>query len=585
MAWYNFFLKSDNTHSGENLNESIAAFKNTVQADRREVENSFGEGISDLSFTSSFSNTSSSLNMFSKQLFNTELPKLKIYRDIATMPEVCEVLEDASNESTQQNDEGDVVVLEITDDKLEDNENVLKNIKDAFQELFHNRINVNRVIDDWMFSYYIDGRLYLENVIDKSKKSDGIQRIKKLPAETMDFAYNPLTSQIQWFCQYIGGTGTLPETMALAEADPTKYITFYTDQITYIDTGKYGANRKDIIGYLDKVQQPYNQLKLLETSVIIYRIIRAPERFVFKIDVGNMPADKAKKYVESVKQSMQKKVSYDPKTGMTSGQPEILSVLENYFLPVSGSRGSSIDSIGGNASGFKELDDIYFFQKKLYRALKYPLTRVSSLQEGTQAPVIFGATSSGDITQDEIKWARFLKKNQDRFTDALTDLFLLHLKFIGLAKEYELDRTKLRITMTAPNNYLDSMWQKEKQAKLENFDNFNRYVEAGYFSKYYLLKNVLKMSDDEINENIDGFIKDIELGLTKVESPEELPQGIQDRIGSGSSMFGASGGTPDMGTAGPDGMPPDAGNEHTQGTTPAGDDTGSPEPVQPPEGK
>lgn len=544
MAWFDFFKSKDS------LNESISAFKNTEKISAKELSKAYGEGVEDLSALSSgFSNSVTSFNLFNREFINnsyeTEMAKLTNYREISTMPEVSEVLEDAANEATQQNDEGDVIALEITDENLEKNENALKNIKDAFQELFHNRININRVIDDWFFSFFIDARLYLENVIDQSNKSDGIIRIKKLPAETMDFSYNPRTGKINWFCQYVSGKGgALPATLEEAEEDKTKYITFYTDQITYIDTGKYGANRKDIIGYLDKVKQPYNQLKLLETSVIIYRIIRAPERLVFKIDVGNMPIDKANKYVEKVKQAMQKKVSYDPRTGATSGQPEILSLLENYFLPVSSARGSSIESVGGNAAGFKEMDDIYFFQKKLYRALKYPQSRVASLQESTQgAPIVFGGISSGDITQDEIKWARFLKKNQDRFTDAFTDLFLLHLNFIGYKGEYDLDRTKLRIVMTPPNNYLDSMWQKERQAKMDNFDKFNQYVEAGYFSKYYLLKNVLKMSDDEIKENIDGFIKDIELGLTKIESTDDLPQGVQDRLGSSPSMFGGSGGS------------------------------------------
>lgn len=531
MAWFSNWFSSK-----ERTDEAIDAFKSPPEREAK----IHGEGIQDIGLMAgSYSQTTQSFNVFSKQFldrsYNNEVEKLKDYRDIACMPEVAEVIEDAANECTQQDDEGDIFKLKIVDDDLDANQNAVKNITDAFEELFHNRININRVIDDWITSYFTDGRIYLENVVNENNKSDGIQKVKKLPAETMDFQYNPRTSKILYYIQYLqpgANSGMLPLTIEEALKDPTKYIVFHEKQITYIDTGKYGRNRKDVIGYLDKVKQPFNQLKLLETSVIIYRIVRAPERFVFNIDVGQMPRDKAMKFVEKVKQSMQKKVAYDPRTGAITNEPEVISMLENFFLPKSSDgKGSSIESIGGNAAGFKEIDDIYYFQRKLYRSLKYPLSRVSAMQERTEKDLMFGGLASGEISQDEIKWGRFLKKQQDNFTDALLDLFLLHLEFTGLKREYDLDRSKLNLTMTIPNNFLASMWQKEKEAKMGNFDKYAQYIEAGYFSVYYLLKNVLCMSDDEIKENVDGFIKDIQLGLKKVDKPEDLPPNIKERLG------------------------------------------------------
>jgi hypothetical protein len=128
--------------------------------------------------------------------------------------------------------------------------------------------------------------------------------------------------------------GKLPLTLEEAMEDKQNVIAFHPKQISFLDYGIYGAfGKKDVFGYLEKVKQPYNQLKLIETSIVIYRIIRAPERLVFKIDTGNMPVDRAMKFVEQMKKSLQQKIFYDPQNGNLSNQPNVLSILDNFFLP------------------------------------------------------------------------------------------------------------------------------------------------------------------------------------------------------------------------------------------------------------
>ena len=144
----------------------------------------------------------------------------------------------------------------------------------------------------------------------------------------------------------------------------------------------------------------------METSVIIMRVVRAPERYVFRIDTGNMPKEKALKYVEKIKMKMTKKQTYDPRTGQLTHEPELMGILENFYLPQSADgRGSQIDTIGGNTNMFSELDDVYYFQKKLYRALKYPGSRVTSVQEGTEGDMMYGHGQTSESSRDEIKWA------------------------------------------------------------------------------------------------------------------------------------------------------------------------------------
>lgn len=172
-------------------------------------------------------------------------------------------------------------------------------------------------------------------------------------------------------------------------------------------------------------------------------------------------------------------------------------------------RGSSIESIGGNPSGFSELEDLYYFQRKLYRALKYPLSRIESTNEKQSSSVLF-TQSGGDIARDETKWGRFLKKSQDKFCDVFLDLFLTHLDFIGLSTEYSITKAKLNITLRPPNNYIQQMQQNEIN---QLWDNYSK-TDHPEISKYWRMKKYLNMTDNEIRENAEGLKKDIELGLT-----------------------------------------------------------------------
>ena len=295
--------------------------------------------------------------------------------------------------------------------------------------------------------------------------------------------------------------------------------------MSLVDYGIYGNTRNEILGYLEKVKVPYNQLKLLETSVIIYRIIRAPERFVFKIDVGQMPRDRAVKYVEKIKSSMTKKQSYDPTTGKLSGDVDVLGILDNYFIPTSSDgRGSSVESIGGaHTAGFTELNDIHYFQRKLYRALKYPQSRVSAEQSQQESAIVFANSPAGQIARDEIKWAVFLERQQNRFCTEFLELFLLHLEFKGLKKEYDLNRNKLDLRMTPPSYFRD----KQQQAMLESrFANYNALSHSPEMSKCYLMKKYLEWDDEEIEANAQGLQDDIKFGFTPAPELIDAPPPI-----------------------------------------------------------
>ena len=505
------------------VTEEIKAFSGMGKYNRglKTILSQRGEGWETLAEIPGFSNVQVQgfnlfYNTYINRVFEYELQRIREYRTMATTPEISDVIEDAVNESTQEDDIGDVFHLEILDNDLKKNENIVNNLKREFRELFVERLDMKNKAWDLLWTYFIDGRVYYERVIDKNNKKKGILSIKKLPTETMDFFYNPISGQIEAFVQYTKPKSKKPLNVEEARKRDGKDLIFFDpNQIGFFDYGIYGKSRFEIIGYLEKARVPFNQLKLLETSVIIMRVVRAPERYVFRIDTGNMPREKALRYVEKIKMKMTKKQSYDQTTGQLTHEPELMGILENFYLPQSADgRGSQIDTIGGNTSMFSELDDVYYFQKKLYRALKYPGSRVTATQEGREGDVMYGQGQTSEISRDEIKWAKFLERQQKKACADWTDMFLLHLEFRGMKKPYELTSKKIRVAMNPPSKYKEQMEQMFNDSR---FSNYQQLADRPEFSRYYLMKRYLKWDEEEIQANADGKKKDIKLGLAEEE--------------------------------------------------------------------
>jgi len=177
-------------------------------------------------------------------------------------------------------------------------------------------------------------------------------------------------------------------------------------------------------------------------------------------------------------------------------------------------RGSNIDTIGGNSEGFTNLDDIYYFARKLYRALKYPLSRVSAGQEKREADSLFGGSQVAEISRDEVKWARFLERQQKRICDSLLDTFLLHMEFKGLKEQYSLTKENIEVTLNSPSHYKE---QTDQAFLATEFDNYNALADREEISKSFAMQKYLHWDMDTIKENVAGFRRDKELGLVKAE--------------------------------------------------------------------
>lgn len=515
MGLFDIFRKK------QTLNEELKQFETVGEKVPNDLSTQSGEGISDLWQIGSFGKVNQqNFHLFHNQYINythkNEYEKIIDYRNIAKFPEIASVLDDAIVEMTELDSNDQLLRFDILDESLSQNENMVKNLNKEFDDLFFNRIRIQDKIYDFLRTLMIDGRVYYERVINEKKKNDGIQFIKKLPSQSMDYNVNELNQPVVYFqylkalSEYSRSTSNIkPRNLDEAKKD-NNVIVFNPEQIGFINSGRFGSNIFDIIGYLENAKAPFNQLKMLETSIVIYRLIRSPERLVFKIDVGNMPVKAAYRFVEEMARKMNSEQKFNTSTGKLQNEAAIVDMLSNYYIPVtSEGRGANIESIGGNPSGFAELDDLYYFQKKLYQALKYPISRIESQRESRSSDIVYPSQQLGTIARDEIKWAKFLEGVQNQITKEFKNLFLLHLDFKGLKKSYGLDKSKFRISMEPPNKYKENIEQQFLEAQFNNFSQMVNYEEI--FSKTYLMKKYLNMTDEEIEENYQGFSKDKEL--------------------------------------------------------------------------
>lgn len=411
MSWFRkIFFGDDNT-----LTEATKAFKNKGNDNISDkfLQKTSGEGYDDVLYLGFGKESVGGFNRFFNDFINiafaNKRQKISTYRMMSEMPEISSVIEDISIESTQEDENGKIINLEIIDAHIKSNENIVKNIQEEFDNLFNRKIKINDKIIDWVRTYYIDSELYLEKIIQEGKSSNGLIGVKKLPSETMDFYVNPVNGKIEWYYQMIDHNTKPPKSFEEAENDD-KIVVFHPEQISHIDYGVYNSTRKNIQGYLEKVKQPFNQLKLLETSVIIYRIVKAPERLVFTIDTGAMPRDKSLKFVDKIKKQISQRVEFDPKTGSMRNQTEVMSMMDNYFLPQCLRLDTKISCFDGGDKNLSQMIDDF--------------------NNGVKNKVYTIDQNTGDIIKGEVEWAGITRRNakmvrvtldNDRYIDCTPD--------------------------------------------------------------------------------------------------------------------------------------------------------------------
>ena len=414
------------------------------------------------------------------------------YRDISAQPECDAAIEDIINESiVGDHDESPV---NIVMDELEISDKMKDTIKHEF-DMVLKLLNFNSYAHDIFKKWYVDGRLPYHIIIEKGNPKKGIKELRYIDptklrkVKEIEEKQDPKTGaklieKVDEFFLF------QDKTMNGAEQG----LKIYPDAIAYCTSGVMDPGRKRILSYLHKALKPVNQLRMMEDSLVIYRISRAPERRIFYIDVGNLPKGKAEEYLRGIMNQYRNKLVYDAKTGDIKDDRKHMSMLEDFFLPRrEGGRGTEITTLPGGEN-LGQIDDIIYFQKKLYKSLNVPVNRLEQ-----EAQFSLGRTT--EITRDEVKFKKFIDRLRKRFSDLFMQLLRTQLLLKGIITDNDWKEWKESIVFNfIEDNYFSELKQSEMlRERFEMLGSLDEYV-GKYISNEWIRKNVLRQTDDEIEE-------------------------------------------------------------------------------------
>ncbi len=444
----------------------------------------------------------------------TEMDLIGRYREMSLHPEADAAINDVVNEAIAGELDDHPIDLELSN--LQASDTLKKRIREEFENVL-SLLDFDRRAYDIFRRWYIDGRLFYHKMINPERPQEGITELRYIDPRKI--------KKVVEYDRGKGGSG-----LANGPGDPTteslvpKSLEYYIyapkglrgfenkgvkiapDAICYVHSGKRDMNRNIVLSHLHKAIKALNQLRMIEDSLVIYRLSRAPERRIFYIDVGNLPKQKAEQYLREVMSRYRNKLVYNADTGEIRDDKKFMSMIEDFWLPRrEGGRGTEISTLPGGQN-LGELEDVKYFQKKLYRALNVPESRLESDNS-------FNIGRSAEITRDEVKFQKFIVRLRKRFSDLFNDLLKTQLVLKGVITLEDWDNMKEHIQYDyVADNYFSELKQQEilneRLALLQQMDPY-----AGkYFSLEYLRRQILRQTEAEFNEIDKQMKKEIDSG-------------------------------------------------------------------------
>tara|TARA_B100001248_G_scaffold17174_1_gene11414 strand:- start:1129 stop:2625 length:1497 start_codon:yes stop_codon:yes gene_type:complete len=428
------------------------------------------------------------------------------YRGSAHQPEADAAIEDIVNETISASENKPSVSLNL--DNVPVSASVKKTMVEEFENIF-NMLNFKELGHDIFRRWYIDGRLYHHLIIDDNNPTAGIQEIRYIDTvkirkvKQVKKKKDPLTGatlvdKVNEFYIYQEKPGSQASGVKLT-----------LDSVSYCTSGLLDEHRKKIISYLHKALKPITQLRMMEDSLVIYRLARAPERRMFYIDVGNLPRGKAEQYMKDIMAKYRNKLVYDAKTGEIRDDRKHMSMLEDFWLPRrEGGRGTEISTLPGGEN-LGQIEDIIYFQKRLYRSLNVPMNRLEQEQQ-------FSLGRATEISRDELKFQKFIDRLRNRFANLFYDILKkqLILKNVITEDDWNSWKNKVTVDFLRDNHFAELKEAELLREKIQSLDQISQYV-GEYFSKEWVQKNVLLFDD----ETIDNMNK--EIAAIQQQEPED----------------------------------------------------------------
>ena len=471
-------------------------------------------------------------------VFRTEFDIVKKYRDMALHPECDTAIEHVVNEA---------IVSDLNDSPVEidlDNLQVGASLKKVIRQEFKyikDLLEFDKKSHEIFRNWYVDGKLYYHKVIDLQKPDEGIKEVRYIDALKMKLMrvrpndkkalparpYNEDVTTtkdadiVEFYTYYPEGVAQQYGSVA------GKGIKIAKDAITYVTSGLVDRNKHLTLSYLHKAIKSLNQLRMIEDSLVIYRLSRAPERRIFYIDVGNLPKVKAEQYLRDVMSRYRNKLVYDANTGEIKDDKKYMSMLEDFWLPRrEGGRGTEITTLPGGQN-LGELSDVDYFQKKLYRSLNVPDSRIGS-DSG------FNLGRSSEILRDELMFSKFVGRLRKRFSSLFLDLLKtqLILKNIVTPEDWEVMAEHIQFDYIYDNHFAELKDTELMNERLNLMVAIEPYI-GTYYSRDYVKRKVLRQTDEEIIEMGEEMENENEMGIgVPLETQNTIMQGqMQNDLG------------------------------------------------------
>ena len=456
-------------------------------------------------------------------IYRTEYDMIKRYRELALQPEADSAIEDIVNEAIVSDTNDTPVQINL------DNLNASDGIKDKVRKEFKHigdLLDFDKKAHEIYRNWYVDGRIYYHKIIDLKKPEEGIQELRYVDALKMRYVRQQKSKKQD---QIRINTGNSPDPMDYKFPEIEEYFIYNAsgkyptgninatgasqgmkiakDAITYCTSGLVDRNKGATLSYLHKAIKSINQLRMIEDSLVIYRLSRAPERRIFYIDVGNLPKIKAEQYLRDVMMRYRNKLVYDANTGEIRDDKKYMAMLEDFWLPRrEGGRGTEISTLPGGQN-LGEITDIEYFKKKLYRSLNVPPSRMDG--EGG-----FNLGRSSEILRDELKFTKFVGRLRKRFSRMFDDMLKtqLILKNIITPEDWEIMSEHIQYDFLYDNHF----------SELKETELFNERITVAaaaepyvgrYYSQDYVRRRILRQTDMEILEQDELMKKEIADGV------------------------------------------------------------------------
>ena len=429
--------------------------------------------------------------------FKSEIDLIMKYREMSQVSD-CEIaIDNIVNEAIVQ--DGTSPPVNIVLDQTSLTESIKRKVRDEFTKVL-DLLNFNNYGHDIFRRWYIEGKIYYHIMIDENNPQLGIVELRSLDSTKIKKVKHVKQEKVAEKKVEVSLNPMYSYNEAGLDAKTGNGVMISGDSIAYATSGILNANKKQVLSYLHKAIKPLNQLKMVEDAIVIYRISRAPERRIFYIDVGNLPKIKAEQYIRDIMTRYKNRLVYDSDTGEIKDDRRHQSMLEDYWLPRrEGGRGTEITTLPGGEN-LGQLDDVEFFQKKLYKALHVPVSRL-------EADSGFSLGRESEITRDELLFSKFIQKLQTRFSHVFDEIMekQLILKNIMTAAEWSKIRDKVHYRFEKDHYYTEFKQQETLSQRIDLARNMEDLV-GEYYSKEWFRKNILRQSQDEV-EMIDSQIE------------------------------------------------------------------------------